>query len=222
MKLNVGTYNIRLGIQEGLDKIAAVARPYDLDILAVQEIGDRWTMGPGGHSTVELATQLDMVGKFVPAIEEQGARYGTALLTRLQIQEFGVYVLPEEFDESRRMARTVIAIDEQPIVVYSTHLSHIEDREAQWDTVLDLVFGEDDPVLLMGDLNEEPDHWAIQELKNVFVDADPADRFTFPAIDPIRRIDYLFASVGKFVDTSVDDNNTASDHRLVTTTWVIE
>src|SRR6056297_1320435 len=104
--LHLTTYNIRLGIQQGLQAVAEVLQKAPgLDIVAVQEVGDSWQMGPSGDSTAHLAQLLGLDHFIhVPALTEESsdgsrARYGHALLSRWPLQYSTIVALPQYEDE---------------------------------------------------------------------------------------------------------------------------
>lgn len=232
MKLRVATYNIRLGIQQGLAAIADVLADEAPDVVALQEVGDNWTMGPPGDVTEQLA---DLLGKRVGARADRltrpnamhvaplttgDARYGHALISWLPMTANAYVPLPQRVDEPRAVMTTTIALpDESHATIISTHLSHIADRPPQGARLIELVTAAQHPTLLMGDLNATEDESFIRTLLELCDDADPLCRPTFPAFDPQRRIDYILARDGVVTDVVVGEDSSASDHLYVAATW---
>lgn len=213
------TYNIRLGIQEGVDALGDVLRPERPDVLALQEVGRAWTMGPPGDTTKELACALGLSHHhFVPCIDEEGAQYGHALLSRFPLRVIDTIDLPRDVDEPRRLLVAEIDAPFGSIHVVSTHLSWIEDRARQAPVLLDVVGTLPEPYVVMGDLNAEDEPF-VRTLEERHEDADgAARRKTFPSTEPAVRIDHLFARGGTWSDTTVGANATASDHLYVAAT----
>ena len=203
--MRVCTYNIRLGIQEGVLACAEVLRPWDADVIALQEVGRRWNMGPDGRTAAQIAQALGLpYHVHVPAIiTEQDQRYGAALLCRWPIDVREVVDLPQAIDEPRRLLiagiRPVASADVPTYTVLSTHLSHLdEERRAQGDLLARRAHGEARlaPTIVLGDLNEHgPAPW-LDHLLEDFADATPGAHppLTFPASAPAERRDYLLAS----------------------------
>lgn len=229
--LTVATFNVKLGIQQGLSAVAeALETRADLDILAVQELGDDWLMGPEGDSTARLAQLLQMDHyRFVPTLEQtrpdgSTARYGHSLLSRWPFEEREVIDLPRTEDEPRRLLRCQIDHPSATLEVLSTHLSHLpSDRPDQgiflrrWidDNPL-----EDDARFLVGDLNSVPSDTWMADFLNHWTDADAdKQRPTFPAHDPQNRIDYVLAQGARLRSSNVPKLQEVSDHRPVISRW---
>lgn len=224
--MRVMTYNIRLGIQHGLEPIAARIREQSPDLLAVQEVGRHWIMGPGGDSPRRLSELSGMEHHvFAPSLSYfPPSQYGHALLSRWPIEAPRVVWLPRGTDEPRTLLTATLRTPRGAVRVVSTHLSHLEDRRLQSPVLLTLareaLADGGPPLLIMGDLNESPDDPWITELQRLHADAGAKDDApTFPAADPERRIDYLLASKGHWEDVEVIDEASASDHRPLVASW---
>lgn len=217
------TYNIRLGRQRGVDAIADVIHAQRPDVVALQEVGRGWREGPAGDTTRTLAGRLALPHHLhVPAIDEAGALYGHALLSRWPIASSEVEPLPRGVDEPRVLLRAVIDTPRGPLTLLTTHLSWIEDRPAQGEVLRQraLALAEQGArVVVMGDLNEhEPTPW-LEALREHLHDADAAlARPTYPADAPRIRIDYLLSSHGEWREVAVPRELDASDHRPVCAT----
>ncbi len=214
------TYNIRLGIQAGVEAIADAVRPQDPDVLALQEVGRDWIMGPEGDTTARIAGLLGFDHfRHVPAIAQDGGEYGHALLSRFPIHDPRVIALPMEVDEPRTLLLSRLATPLGDVHVVSTHLSWIEDRPMQGQVLLRTVDRLPDPVVVMGDLNGDDDEEFLVALRESFVDADDIKRrLTFPSSEPRQRIDYLLVRGGEWEGVAVGDDVEASDHHWVAAT----
>jgi endonuclease/exonuclease/phosphatase family metal-dependent hydrolase len=221
------TYNIRLGIQQGLTPIAEHISRQNADIVALQEVGDRWVMGPSGDTTRELAERLNMPYALHVAtiLRRRSARYGHALLSRWPLSNTSVKMLPRVKDERRALLMTTAETPYGPLRLITTHLSWLaQDRPKQGKILVKLaqehIDGQTAPLLVMGDLNEDnPDAPWLLELKSLMRDADaPLDRKTFPAKAPRVRIDFLLSSVGAWNATDTVEDAAASDHYALAST----
>ncbi len=232
--LSIATFNIRLGLQQGLGAIADLIDSMGApDIVALQEVGQHWTMGPGGDTTAHLAQSLDYPHHlFTPTIERntdasQPAYYGHAILSRWPITDPRCTDLPQRDDEPRVLTSALIDRPSGPFQLLSTHLSHRNtDRPAQGEV---LVYEASEqrcpslPTFVVGDLNADtndpPSPW-LYRLLSGFVDADERlQRPTFPASAPTRRIDYILARGADLQSIDVIDPHGASDHRALLSHW---
>ncbi len=225
--LVIVTYNIRLGIQQGLASIAeAVVGTAEPDILAVQEVGDHWLMGPDGDTTQRLSELFELPHThFVPTLTESRsdgppARYGHALLSKWPITRSDVIDLPRSEDEPRRLLNTAVDHPSGGFEILSTHLSHLDDERAPQGRFLRQWLADhrwdSDARFVLGDLNATDAEPWLAGLRGDWTDADDARRRpTFPAHDPARRIDYVLAQGATPVSTVVPPAPDASDHRPV-------
>lgn len=220
MKLKLATYNIRIGKQQGLDAIADVLRDSDADIIALQEIGKDWIMGPPDDTTEIIAKLIGYeFSYFIPAIHQDGGQYGTAVISKIDLGEPEVFSLFQEVDEPRKLARFEFPFGELKVNLFTTHLSWIEDRSEQIKELCNIIADTSGVVFLMGDLNEEADVLEEAGLFKLLQNAEISGRFTFPADEPRTRIDYICASHGAFNWVHIHPNNEASDHLMVYGQW---
>lgn len=223
MTVRVMSYNIRLGIQRGLDAVARVIVAQAPELVAVQEIGRRWTMGPPGDCTAELAALCGLPHYvFVPSLTRGAAHYGHALLSAHPIVAAAWDTLPQDVDEPRTLLQVRLAHPDGLLRVVSTHLSHIGDRAAQAPVLVAAVDESPEiPTLVMGDLNATADEPFIAELRARLVDADPGAQPTFPAHAPAQRIDYIFARDGALDGFVRSEETEPSDHLAIAATWTL-
>ncbi|RAL25085.1 hypothetical protein DL240_02400 [Lujinxingia litoralis] len=235
--LRLMTYNIRLGIQQGLEAIADVIQTYAPDVVALQEVGHHWSMGPSGDSTGRLSQLTGLhYHSFIPAIVHdipgrQPARYGQGLLSRWPIAELSIDPLPQHNDEPRRLARASIESPAGPIEVWCTHLSYKEsDRPAQGAHLEASLRqapacgapGAPLARFVMGDFNEpEPVDWMSGICTLCLDPGAPEATWTFPADAPDRRIDFVLGQGARPLSHRVLDHPRASDHRPVLSLWEV-
>ncbi|WP_411081791.1 endonuclease/exonuclease/phosphatase family protein [Streptomyces sp. cmx-18-6] len=243
--LRVATYNIHAGAGMDdvfdLDRQTAALRSLDADVIGLQEVDRHW----GGRSewrdlAAELAERLRMHVFFAPIYSldpaEPGgprAEYGVAVLsryriesaenheiTRLSTQNPGPHPAPAP---APGFGEVVVRVKGLPVHVYVTHLDYRPDPAVRVAQVADTrrIMGVDrGREILLGDFNAEPGAPELAPLWERLTDADPGAP-TFPARDPVKRIDYVAVSKGggarggiavrdAWVPASV-----ASDHRAV-------
>ncbi|MFF0114515.1 endonuclease/exonuclease/phosphatase family protein [Streptomyces prasinus] len=238
--LRVATYNIHAGAGEDgvfdLDRTARALRDLNADVIGLQEVDVHW--GDRSDFVDEaraLAGKLDMRVFFAPIYDldpaAEGAerrRYGVAVLSRHPV------IGAENHEITRLSTRTsdpvpapmpgfaevTIEVGGAHVHVYSTHLDHRADpsvREAQVADMLDVLAADRGPKILVGDFNAEAAAPELASLWQRLRDADPDGGGTYPAADPVKRIDLVAVSSGITVTGAEAVATEASDHRPVVT-----
>ena len=226
--MRVLTYNIHHG--QGVDgvidleRIAAVIREADADLVALQEVDKGVKRTDGVDQPAVLAELTGMRVIFEKNIAFQGGEYGNAVLTRLPVLKYENHYLPQSRPgEQRGMLEVHVTHAGRPLVFFATHFDyHPDDRErlASADMLRGLVEAlDEDHVVVAGDLNTTPGSAVMDKMTAFLSDAHtPADApgYTFPADKPDRRIDYVLSHPGsglRVVSSEVIDEAVASDHR---------
>ncbi|MEV8593368.1 endonuclease/exonuclease/phosphatase family protein [Streptomyces sp. NPDC052013] len=238
--LRVATYNIHAGAgQDGvfdLDRTADAVRALDADVIGLQEVDVHW----GARSDFvdearALAEMLDMRVFFAPIYDldpatEVGERrqFGVAILSRYP-------VLDAENHEITRLstqtpdpvpapapgfAEVVVNVRGAHVHVYSTHLDYRSDpsvRAAQVTDMLAVLAADRGPKVLVGDFNAEATAPELAPLWGSLRDAAPDGGGTYPAVGPVRRIDFVTVSPDVTVAGARTVATDASDHRPVVT-----
>lgn len=223
--LRVLTYNIHHG--EGSDKkvdlprVANVIMSAKPDLVAVQEVDNKTRRTGGIDQLAELAKLTGLNGAFGKAIDYDGGEYGQAILSRWPLGTRTVHWLPGEPDRERRIAfEADVAIKGRPMKFVTTHLHHINQafREQQATKINEIYADVKVPVLVLGDLNATPESSPIAILAKAWTFPSPnGEVFTFPAVKPIKKIDYILMKGADwtFSGQTVIDEAVASDHRPV-------
>ncbi|GAA3000874.1 endonuclease/exonuclease/phosphatase family protein [Streptomyces drozdowiczii] len=242
--LRVATYNIHAGAGMDnvfdLDRQAAALRALDADVIGLQEVDVRW----GDRSewrdlAAELGRRLRMHVSFAPIysldpVEEGGPRreFGVAVLSRYRI------VSAENHDLTRLSTQdpnpvpapapgfgeVVLKVRGLPVHVYATHLDYRADPSVRVAQVADTrrIMAQDQraerrPVrqILLGDFNAPPTAPELAPLWKELTDIEPGGP-TYPAQDPVQRIDYVAVSKDTVrVRSAAVAETLASDHRPV-------
>ena len=234
-QVRVLTYNIRHG--EGLDGKVDLARTARIiaevqpDLVALQEVDNKTQRTGGIDQAAELQRLTGMHGAFGKAINYAGGQYGAAILSRWPLLQVAPGVLPASPDHEMRPALIVRLRPGRGIpdlVFASTHLDHQNEQERlmQAGRLLALLGPSGDrPVILGGDLNAVPESPVLELFAKDWLNPTAGqDRFTIPAEQPRRQIDYVLAyprGYWRVAETEVLES-AASDHRplLVTLEWV--
>ncbi|MFI8093336.1 endonuclease/exonuclease/phosphatase family protein [Streptomyces sp. NPDC086080] len=238
--LRVATFNIHAGAGQDqvfdLDRTAAALRGLRADVIGLQEVDVHW----GARSDFvdearALAQKLRMRVFFAPIYDLEPAgpdaerrRFGVAVLSRYP-------VLHAENHEITRLstqtpapvpapapgfAEVVVDVRGARVHVYSTHLDHRADpsvRAAQVADMLAVLAADRGPKILVGDFNAEAGAPELAPLWHTLRDAGPDGGGTYPAADPVKRIDLVTVSHGVRVTAARTVATEASDHRPVVT-----
>ncbi len=225
MRITAMTYNIcsghNLRREQDIGFAAAVIRQVQPDFCGVNEVRAFTSDAP-----YDQADALGRLTGYYPAfgksIDVAGGEYGNAFLTRRPLLEKDVIHIPDRFEpgarraEHRTLLRCVIGLDCGPVTVLQTHFGLTDpEKRAAVETALEVIAGEKNPVLLMGDLNMEPGDAILAPLFGALADtAGQSDAIrTFPSGEPAIKIDYILCSreMRALAVRSLDTQN--SDHR---------
>ncbi|MFE7237788.1 endonuclease/exonuclease/phosphatase family protein [Streptomyces sp. NPDC057582] len=236
--LRVATYNIHAG--SGMDNVfdldrqAAELRALDADVIGLQEVDVHWgTRSEWRDVAGELAERLDMQVSFAPIYsldpETPGAsrrEFGVAVLSKYrivsaenhEITRLSTQVPNPVPEPAPGFGEVVVRVKGLPVHVYVTHLDYRGDPSVRIAQVADTrrVMAEDEgPKVLLGDFNAEPGAPELAPLWEDLTDAEP-NAPTFPALDPVKRIDFVAVSKdGVRVRDAAVAETLASDHRPV-------
>ncbi len=217
-ELRVLSYNV-LSLRLGLDRVAAVVRACDADVVCVQE-APRFLFWRRRCRALAAACGLRVVTGGRPA----GANLLLAKPS-LDVVARRSVKLPWHPPRHRRgIALGTFDVAGTELVVASTHLSlDPGERLAQARQVLRVVTSYGVPAVVAGDLNDDPGDpaWSVlaDALTDAYAAAPAGDGNTSTARNPRRRIDGVFADPRlRVVRCGVPDVPglaEASDHRPV-------
>ena len=223
--VRVGTYNVHYGYntswQFTLEDIARTIEESGADVVMLQEVDACRITSYGVDDGLWLARRLGMQEVYGPALEELS---GIALLTRFPIAESGARLLTSQLEQTS-IVHARVRVGNRPLDAYGVWMGlEPEERARQLDDVLDII-GAATPAVLGGDFNSTPDSPVYARLRaagfeDPFVaggfDAAPTD----PAVEPVARIDFVWARGLEVRDAQVLDS-LASDHRMVVVELVL-
>lgn len=240
LQIKVGTYNIQAGMDNDgeydLNSTAEVIRESGADIMGLNEVDVHWGDRSEFENTIkELADMLDMEYFFAPIYDmdpiesgDPNRQYGVAVLSKYPI-------IHAENREITRLStqdpdptpkptpgflQAQIHVGGEEVWFYATHLSlELDIRETEVHEMIDII-SEHDHSILTGDMNANPDAPELEPLFQTYQDAWDATSdglgYTFPADDPIKRIDDIFLTPGVQIDSAEVIDTLASDHLPVT------
>lgn len=239
--VDVMTYNIHhaQGTDGVLDlqRVADVIEASGADVVGLQEVDRHYS---ARSDWVDQAAALaELLGWHAayganldsppPAGQTERSQYGTAVLSRYPIESAeNTHLYNADGKEQRGLLHATIDVRGQRLDFYSTHLEHTSQdvRARQTAEIVDLV-GDEDPAVVVGDFNADPDSPELATLTAVFDDAwetaGIGPGYSYPAEDPHARIDNLYVTDGVRTVTAevVTADPVASDHLPVVSRVVI-
>ncbi|MFF9489582.1 endonuclease/exonuclease/phosphatase family protein [Streptomyces sp. NPDC014676] len=238
--LRVATYNIHAGAGQDqvfdLDRTATALRDLHADVIGLQEVDVHWgARSDFADEARALAEKLDMRVFFAPIYDldpaDQGGerrQFGVAVLSRhpvLAAENHEITRLSTQTPDpipapAPGFAEVVVDVRGAHVHVYTTHLDYRADpsvREAQVADMLGVLAADRGPKILVGDFNAEATAPELAPLWERLRDAAPDAGGTYPAIDPVKRIDLITVSPGVRVTGARTVATEASDHRPVVT-----
>ncbi len=232
MQLKVMTFNIHhgRGIDRKLDlnRIAEVIQESGADLIGLNEVDRYMGLRSGNMDQVQwLANRLNMNYAFGSTFSLQSRRFGcrqfgNAFLSRYPItfQFNHLYSLRFPIMETRSLLEVSVQTFSQSLKIYVTHLSMQPFfRKKQVDFIIEKMAREEQPVVLLGDLNFKPGKKAWTKLAAYLTDTAEISDFsqsycTFPSFRPILQLDYIFVSRNIHVAAAevIQTSPKASDH----------
>lgn len=215
-----GTYNIHYGYDTfwhlTLDEIVQTIADSGADIVALQEVDTGRMTSYAVDNAYYLARRLGMSVAYLPTVEHLT---GIALLYRGEAESIDSRLLTS-LQEQTGIVHAHLNLGGQPLDAYGIWMGlSDEDTLRQIGEALDFI-GENSPATFGGDFNAEPDSPVVQAVHQAGFDdpflilgIDPPPP-TDPAIDPQKRIDYVFTR-DLIPVTAVVLPSLASDHRMV-------
>ncbi|MFE9001935.1 endonuclease/exonuclease/phosphatase family protein [Streptomyces sp. NPDC007875] len=231
-RLRVATFNIHHGASPAdvldLERVARVIQDLRVDVIGLQEADRFWKRSGFVDQPAWLGERLGMHHAFGANLdldpEEPGRprrQYGTAVLSRGPIRSWVNTHLPlVPGHEQRGLLQTTPEVRGTCVGFAVTHLQHDDnkERERQAARIVELLGSSPEHTVLAGDLNATPQTPEIGILTGALDDVWPragsSDGFTYDALNPHARIDFLLASrdIRPLTAEVVTADPEASDH----------
>ena len=223
-KIKIMTWNIggAIGVDDifDVDRIIDEIEANDPDIIGLQEVTDEVEIN-------EIADELNMHYFYA---EAGNTDEGNVLLSKYPIINAEIIELPLiDGSRSRVLIKANIIIGDNEWEIYVSHFSRYDkpiDHYNQARFVASLIsLDPSSRVILMGDLNFEPDSAPYFELtfkrpylKDTYRYVKDDSGYTFRSNSRFKRIDYIFCSIDLTPINSKVICSEASDHCAVITT----
>jgi endonuclease/exonuclease/phosphatase family metal-dependent hydrolase len=199
--VRIATYNIHrcrgLDGRTRPDRIAAVLRTINADVVALQEVVGAGPHG-GGHAE-EIGAALGMGWVMTPVRLLRGHQFGNAVLSRLPISQHLEHDLSWKTCEARKLQRVDIALTGCTLHVYNVHLgTAILERRHQARRLATIVSDRHvaGPKLVLGDFNEWMRGLATTLLSAKLNSVDLRNflvrRRTYPGVFPVLHLDHIY------------------------------
>ena len=217
-RFRVATFNIHGGRPitgpVDLPAIAGAVRALEADVIALQEV-HHYLPPPGvfQNQPRRLQTLLERPVTFRRSFGVGKTGYGNALVSEIAPERVRRHLLPSK-GEQRALVEYWLKIQGQMVRVFNTHFGLTpEQRQAQSQTVLEVLAADPIPTVLLGDLNAVPDASEIRLLLDAGLHhAAPTELLTFPSDRPTQRIDYVLVTSQFEVADGLTVATPASDH----------
>lgn len=217
--LRLATYNIHYGFDThwtfNLEEIAKTIETEGVDVAVLQEVDAGRITSFSVDDALWLGRRLGMHVVYQPTLEKLS---GIALLSRYPLETSDGQWLTSALEQTA-IVHGAVKTRDGPLHAYGVWLGlEPEERLTQVAEALDYI-GLEEPVALGGDFNATPDspiyaRVAGAGLSDPFAKAGENSPLTSPAIDPVKRIDYVWLR-GLTARKAWVSDSVASDHRLV-------
>ncbi len=231
-----------------LERTAQAIKALNADIVGLQEVDVAWGARSEWRDTIaELAEKLGMHQAFAPiydldppAAGQPRRQYGVGVLSRFPIQRSENHPLTRLSTQDPNpvpapapgFLEAEVEVRGRRIHVYVTHLDYRADptvRRLQVEDTVKILARDrrKDLQLLVGDFNADHDAPELAKLWRRLDDGwlvaatTTGDPSTYPAVAPVKRIDFVAVGAGFRVDRAAvpaaEEANEASDHRPIVT-----
>jgi endonuclease/exonuclease/phosphatase family metal-dependent hydrolase len=206
MRIRVATYNVHKcrGLDRRTDpeRIAAIIRELDADVIALQEVLDVHAGRPEYDQARRLEAALQEYRScFGENRTLHGGGYGNLTLTRLPLATCVNYDITWRDRERRGCLRTDISLRDRSILhLFNVHLgtSFIERRHQARRLLTDAVLegaGLSGPRIVVGDFNEWTRGLASRLMGKAFASIEPRAHLryarTYPGVFPLLHLDHF-------------------------------
>jgi endonuclease/exonuclease/phosphatase family metal-dependent hydrolase len=229
--LRIASYNVHkytgLDFRKDPERIAAVIRSLDADIVSLQEV----LTDTGAAPSSQLRILAEMTGMHMavagPTMRKADGQYGNAILSRFPITRVRLHDISLGAFEPRGIIDADIRVGDQTVRVLATHFGLWPmERDRQAQRLLEILSENPaQPLIVMGDMNcWVPGSPVLRRLRERL--GKPATRRSYPAPLPLFPLDRIWIQAPgyRLVEESPRSRlaRIASDHLPMIATIVFE
>jgi endonuclease/exonuclease/phosphatase family metal-dependent hydrolase len=206
LRIRIATYNVHKcrGLDRRTDpeRIAAVIRELDADVVAIQELLNVQNAKPEYAQAARIAAVLnDYDWRFGENRTLHGGAYGNMTLSRLAIRKSENYDITWRRRERRGCLRTDVSLGSSGLHIFNVHLGtgFIERRHQARHLLTDAVLKRAElngPRIVVGDFNEWTRGLASRLMGKEFKAVEPSAYLryarTYPGVLPFLHLDHFY------------------------------
>lgn len=199
-RLSVMSYNIHIGQNsQNDDKLLEIAKfinSSNVDLVGLQEVDSVCNRSGNIDQMKFLAEKTGMFYSYASHFPFDGGSYGIGILTRWpikSIQNNRISVNIGDQIETRALLSINLIYRNKEFTFSTVHMDYRnrESRIRQAEEIINIYSLISNPVILTGDFNAQPETQELAILERLFIDISKESGFTYPAINPKAKIDYV-------------------------------
>ncbi|MEJ7780506.1 MAG: endonuclease/exonuclease/phosphatase family protein [Daejeonella sp.] len=233
--LKVMSYNIHVGQnaanKDQLKNIADFIKSSKADIVGLQEVDSVCNRSGKVDQMRFLADATGMYFAYARHFAFDGGSYGIGILSKYPLTDVKdhriILTSDGKSDAATRALLTAnIFLRNKEIMFATVHMDYRDSnsRFAQSQALVKLLGNMNLPVILTGDFNAEPGTKEILNLQTILTDTGIDSDFSYPAVKPIKKIDFVMVSKRNLVKVKKTEvaPSLYSDHLPVTSAFRIK
>lgn len=216
--MRVMTWNIHGGVgvdrRFDLDRVVAVVRRHDPEVLALQEVGSLQPGRPASGAAARLADALGVHMASSTLITAADGDYGHLVLSRWPLADTQIHDVSVTGREPRAAIETTARIGGRRIRLVAAHLGlSLGERRRQAAHLAAIVDASPGGTVVLGDFNDYLRHGSVQRQLAERLPARTRHR-TYPSVMPLLALDRIYCRDPAMLVRSWTDRAAwrASDH----------